>query len=106
MISPWPFVMWGIDMIGSLPIANGGAKFAIVVMDYFTKWVEAEPLTTITTKQVITFVVKNIICRFGIPKVIITDNGTQFDCIEFKNFCQKYKIDKRYTAVAHPQSNR
>ena len=49
--------------------------------------------------------VRNIICRFGIPRTIITDNGTQFDGSEFRNFYQKYKIDKRYTAVAHPQSN-
>ena len=69
------------------------------------KWVEAEPLTKITARKVISFVVRNIICRFGIPRTIITDNGTQFDCAEFRNFCQKYKIDKRYTAVAHPQSN-
>ena len=76
MAIPWPFAMWGIDIIGSLPIAKGGAKFVIVAVDYFTKWVEAEPLTTITTKRVINFVVRNIICRFGIPKIVITDNGT------------------------------
>ena len=94
MVSPWPFAMWGIDIIGVLPIARGGAKYAIVAVDYFTKWVEAEPLTTITARKVIVFVVRNIICRFRILKTIITDNGTQFDSIEFKNFCQKYKIDK------------
>ena len=97
--------MWGIDIIGSLPIARGGAKFAIVAVDYFTKWVEAEPLTTITTKRVINFIVRNIICRYGIPKIVITDNGTQFDSAEFRNFFQKYHIENRYTSVAHPQSN-
>ena len=52
----------GIDIIGVLPIAKGGAKYAIVVVDYFTKWVEAEPLTKITARKVISFVVRNIIC--------------------------------------------
>ena len=102
MVSPWPFAMCGLDIIGTLPIAKGGAKYAIVAVDYFMKWVEAKPLTTITARKVISIVVRNIICQFGIPKTIITDNGTQFDSIEFRNFCQKYKIDKRYIAVAHP----
>ena len=66
-----------MDIIGTLPLAKGGAKYAIVVVDYFTKLAEAEPLATITTKKVINFVVRNIICRFGLPHTIITDNGTQ-----------------------------
>ena len=89
MISPWPFAIWGIDIIGSLPISKGGAKYAIVAVDYFTKWAEAEPLATITSKKVINFVVRNIICRFGLPRTIITDNGTQFESREFKEFCLK-----------------
>ena len=50
-------------------------KFLVVGIDYFTKWVEAEPLTTITKKNVRGFVWKMIICRFGIPRVFIFDNG-------------------------------
>lgn len=55
-------------MIGVLPIAKGGAKYAIVAVDYFTKWAEVKPLATITTKKVINIVTKNIICRFGVRK--------------------------------------
>ena len=80
-------------------------KYAIVAVDYFTKWAEAEPLVTITTKKVINFVVRNIICRFGLPRTIITDNGTQFDSAEFKDFCQRFHIQKKFSAVAHPQAN-
>ena len=47
IISPWPFAKWGIDLIGPLPTALAKAKFAIVAIDYFTKWVEVEPLSTI-----------------------------------------------------------
>ena len=46
--SPWPFQQWGLDILGPLPIGKGQCKFIIVVVDYFTKWVEAEPLATIT----------------------------------------------------------
>ena len=49
-------------------------KFLIVGIDYFTKWVEAEALATITKKNVRSFVWKNIVCKYGIPKVLVSDN--------------------------------
>jgi hypothetical protein len=45
--SPWPFAQWGLDIVGPLPRALGNKRFLIVTTDYFTKWVEAEPLTNI-----------------------------------------------------------
>ena len=54
-------------------------KHAIVAIDYFTKWVEAEPLAKITEANMTSFIWKNIVCRFGIPASIVTDNGKQFD---------------------------
>ena len=54
-------------------------KFLIVGINYFTKWVEAEALATITEKNVRSFIWKSIICRFGIPRVLVSDNGKQFD---------------------------
>ena len=60
--SPWPFVIWGIDLVGALPTGKGGVRYAVVAIDYFTKWAEAEPLATITSKKVLDFVVKSIIC--------------------------------------------
>ncbi|CAA0817430.1 RNase H family protein, partial [Striga hermonthica] len=49
--STWPFAQWGIDLIGPLPTRKGGVRFAIVAVDYFTKWAEAEPLATITEQK-------------------------------------------------------
>jgi len=49
----------------------------LVAIDYFTKWIEAEPLALITTQQVQKFVWKNIVCRFDIPSIVIADNGRQ-----------------------------
>jgi len=105
MVSPWPFAIWGIDLIGPLPVGRSGYKFAIVAVDYFTKWAEAEPLATITSNKMINFVTKNIICRYGVPQKIITDNGTQFESEEFRDFCEQFKIRKSFSAVAHPQAN-
>ncbi|KAK0589445.1 hypothetical protein LWI29_014410 [Acer saccharum] len=103
--SPWPFAMWGIDLIGPMPTATGGAKHAIVAVDYFTKWVEAELLVHITEVNTISFVKKNILYRFGIPNTIITDNGTQFDGRKFRELCDKYSINNYYASPAHPQTN-
>ncbi|GKA30898.1 reverse transcriptase domain-containing protein, partial [Tanacetum coccineum] len=67
----------GMDIHGPLPPTRGGAKFVIVAIDYFTKWIEAKPLVKITGKEVIRFVMDNIICSFGLPQIIVTDNGAQ-----------------------------
>ena len=56
------------------PIAIQQLKFLIVSIDYFTKWVEVEALTTVTKKNVRSFVRRNIVCRYGIPKVLVSDN--------------------------------
>ncbi|XP_022880798.1 uncharacterized protein LOC111398075 [Olea europaea var. sylvestris] len=100
-----PFFQWVMDILGPLPLSKGQRKFLLVAVDYFTKWVEAEPLATITTTKIQGFVWKNIICRFGIPRVIITDNGKQFDNHSFRAFCTSYHIDHRLTLVAHPKAN-
>ena len=90
--SPWPFAQWGIDIVGPLPRGKGQVKFLLVAIDYFTKWVEAEALSTITEAKIQSFVWKNIICRFGIPQIIILDNGQQFNSQGFKDFCSSLGI--------------
>ncbi|KAL0433495.1 UNVERIFIED_CONTAM: hypothetical protein Slati_2683800 [Sesamum latifolium] len=64
--SPCPFDQWGLDLVGPFPQATGQRKFFIVAVDYFMKWVEAEALAKTSEKEVIKFLWKNIICRFGI----------------------------------------
>ena len=90
--SPWPFTRWGIDIVGPLSQGKGQVKFLLVTIDYFTKWVEAEALATITEVRIRSFVWKNIICRFGIPLTIISDNGSQFDSQSFRDFCSNLGI--------------
>lgn len=86
-------------------VAKSGAKYVIVAVGYFTKWAETEPLATITTKKVTNFVIRNIIYCFGVPKTIISNNGTQFDNAKFKDFCSRHCIEKRFAAVAHSQAS-
>ena len=66
---------------------------------------EAEAYVSIKDKDVTKFVWKNI-CRFGIPQIIIFDNGPQFDSIAFRNFCSELNIRNSYSTPRYPQSNR
>ncbi|GJZ69942.1 reverse transcriptase domain-containing protein [Tanacetum coccineum] len=103
--APWPFYKWGIDIAGPFPEGPGKVKFLIVAMDYFTKWIEAKAVATITGNQVKKFVWDNIVCRFGLPGEIISDNGKQFSDNPFKDWCDKLNITQRFASVKHPQSN-
>ncbi|XP_019164437.1 PREDICTED: uncharacterized protein LOC109160615 [Ipomoea nil] len=94
-----PFAKWGIDLLGPLPVAPGGLKFCVVAIDYFTKWVEAEPLATITEYQCQRFLWKRVICH------IVSDNGRQFDCQAFADFCRRHGIKHTKVSVAYPQAN-
>ena len=80
-------------------------KFLVVGIDYFTKWVEAEALVIITEKNVRGFVWRCIICRFGIPRVLVLNNGKQFDNDSFRGFCSQLGIRNHYSSPAHPQAN-
>ena len=104
--SPWPFQQWGLDKLGPLPIGKGQCKFIIVVVDYFTKWAEVEPLGTITEQKVRYFVWCSIICRFGIPRSLESENGKHFDNPKFRDFCAELGIKNYYSSPSHPQSNR
>ncbi|GJS69193.1 reverse transcriptase domain-containing protein [Tanacetum coccineum] len=104
--APWPFYKWGIDIAGPFPEGPGKVKFLIVAMDYFTKWIEAKAVATISGTQVKKFVWNDIVCRFGLPGEIISDNGKQFSGDPFKDWCEKLNIVQRFASVKHPQSNR
>ncbi|XP_070025983.1 uncharacterized protein [Nicotiana sylvestris] len=96
MSAPWPFVSCGMDVIRPIePATSNGHRFILVVIDYFTKWVEAKTFKYVTKKAVVDFVHSNIICRFRIPKVIITDNGANLNSHLMKEVCQLFRITYR-----------
>ena len=76
-----------------------------MAIDTFTKWIEAEPMTKITTEAAKRFMMKSVITRFGVPGRIITDNGTQFFSAKFQEFHEKLGTKLCYASVIHPQSN-
>ncbi|GJQ96345.1 reverse transcriptase domain-containing protein [Tanacetum coccineum] len=88
------------------PEAHVKVKFLIVVIDYFTKWVVAEPVATIPGNQVKKFVWDNIIFRFGLPREIVSDNKKQFMDNPFKDRREKLNIKQRHTILANLQNRR
>ncbi|XP_050290277.1 uncharacterized protein LOC126728512 [Quercus robur] len=103
--SPWPFAQWGLDIVGPFPKAIGNKKYLLVGTDYFTKWVEAEPLANIRDVDVKKFIWRNIVTRFGTPCTFVSDNGLQFDSNAFREYCSELGIRNRYSTPAYPQGN-
>nr|XP_025669917.1 uncharacterized protein LOC112769645 [Arachis hypogaea] len=101
----WPFDRWGLDILGPFPKAPGQVKFLLVSIDYFSKWIEAQPLAHITAEKVRSFLWKNIICRFGIPREVISDNGRQFTDHKLATFLTHFNIKHHFSSVEHPQTN-
>ncbi|RDX92619.1 Pro-Pol polyprotein, partial [Mucuna pruriens] len=101
----WPFYMWGVDILGHFLLAIGQIKFLLVVVDYFTKWIEVEPIAMISVERVMHFYWRRIICCFGLSTIIVGDNGTQFTSREVVEFCVQYVIKQSFTFMEHPQSN-
>ena len=79
--------------------------YLLVGTDYFTKYVEAEPLANIRDVDAKRFVWKNIVTRFGIPHTLILSNGLQFDSKVFRRYYCDLGIKNRYFTLAFPQGN-
>uniref|UniRef100_A0A2N9GSI0 Uncharacterized protein n=1 Tax=Fagus sylvatica TaxID=28930 RepID=A0A2N9GSI0_FAGSY len=94
------WILWALSLVH-----QGTRRFLIVATDYFTKWVEAEPLSHIREVDTKRFLWKSIITRFGIPWAVISDNGTQFEGKLFKGFCSELGIRNFFSSPGYPQSN-
>ncbi|GJT12981.1 reverse transcriptase domain-containing protein [Tanacetum coccineum] len=96
----------GIGHNWSVNYRKRGAKFVVVAIDYFTKWVEAKPLVKITGKEIIRFVMDNIRCKYGLPRIIVTDNGAQLVNDPFKSWCKRFEIQQmELQRLAHRRAN-
>jgi hypothetical protein len=91
-----------MDLVGPLPTAQGKCKFVAAVVNYFTKWVEAKALANITTPTIQKFLWQNRICRFGVPRELTVDNGTQFDCYSFKEYYKTLGTHAKFSFIYHP----
>ncbi|XP_070036431.1 uncharacterized protein [Nicotiana tomentosiformis] len=85
--------------------ASNGHRFILVAIDYFTKWVEAVTFKAVTKKEVVDFVHSNIICRFNIPKTIITNNAANLNSHLMKEVLERFKIVHRHSTPYRPKAN-
>ncbi|KAL6455441.1 hypothetical protein MHYP_G00361070 [Metynnis hypsauchen] len=99
---PWELV--GMDLIGKLTVSSNGNQYICVLIDYFTKWVEAYPLAS-KSADVVTACIVQIIYRFGAPKRILTDQGREFVNQINKEVCDLFGIKRSLCSPYHPQTN-
>jgi Integrase zinc binding domain/Integrase core domain len=100
-----PFEKIYLDIVGPLEESNQGNKYILTIMDDLTRFMDCYALQTIETEQVARILVEEIICRYRIPKIIVTDQGTNFTSDLFKRICKMLNIEKLQTTAYHPQSN-
>ena len=91
-------------MVGPLKGGTHKQRYLLVMVDKFTKWIEAKPVKTVESGPVIDFI-SGVVHRYGVPHSIITDNGTNFTVNEDKLWCQNKGIKLDYASVYHPQTN-
>ncbi|XP_017644327.1 uncharacterized protein LOC108484965 [Gossypium arboreum] len=106
MTSPWPFSMWGMDIIGPIsPKSSNGYRFIFVVIDYFTKWVEAALYANVTKSAISKFLKKEIICRYGMPERIVSDNTLNLNNSAIVEVCSQFNIKHHNSSPYCPKMN-
>jgi hypothetical protein len=94
-----------LDTTGPLLETKSGNKYILVAIDHYSKWCEAKAVVDHGAKTTARFLEDDLICRYGIPKFILTDNGGEW-AAEFEVMCKNYRIQHQRTAPQWPQCNR
>jgi hypothetical protein len=100
-----PFERIGIDFVGPLSQTEKENRYILVAMDYLTKWPEAKAMKKATAENVAEFIYKEIICRHGCPKIIMSDQGSHFKNQIVKELCERFRIKHKLSSPYHPQTN-
>ena len=98
------FDVWGIDFMGPFSVSFVYI-YILVGVDYVSKWVEAVPCRATNNKVVLKVLKENIFSRFGVPKAIISDEGSHFCNKPFENFLAKYGVKHKVATPYHPQTS-
>ncbi|CAM8917280.1 unnamed protein product [Rhodiola kirilowii] len=98
------FDVWGLDFMGPFPVSCG-YTYILVAVDYVSKWVEAKATRCDDAKTIIEFLRTNLFCRYGVPKAIISDQGTHFCNRMMAATLKCYHVHHQTSTAYHPQSN-
>ena len=94
-----------IDLMGPFPESDAGNKYVVVLVDSFSKWVEAYAIPNMEAKTVAEKIVIEFVSRFGVPQQFKTDRGRQFECEVFAEMCKLLEADHKMSTPFHPQGN-
>ena len=86
-------------------MTENGNRYIIIMVDYFNRWPKVKPLRQANATSVVTFIYKEIVCRFEPPKVIQNDQGTYFVNQVIEQLTEKFRIKHSLSLAYHPQSN-
>ncbi|KAJ8978886.1 hypothetical protein NQ317_008501 [Molorchus minor] len=100
-----PWQMISLDFIGPLPRSSRGNVHALVISDYFSKYVQIFPLRSANAKSLTKLVEENVFLTYGVPERLICDNGVQMRSKEFRSLCQKYNTKIDFTANYYPRAD-
>jgi len=98
------FYKVALDTVGPLPETRTGNRYILVAIDHYSKWCEAKAMTDHGTKTAAKFLEDDVICRYGVPRFLLTDNGGEW-AAEFDTMCKDYGIHHQYTVPQWPQCN-
>eukprot|EP01088_Endostelium_zonatum_P003707 TRINITY_DN1489_c0_g2_i2.p2 TRINITY_DN1489_c0_g2~~TRINITY_DN1489_c0_g2_i2.p2 ORF type:complete len:697 (-),score=184.40 TRINITY_DN1489_c0_g2_i2:4878-6656(-) len=101
----YPFERMSMDIVGPLAETKNGNKYILTFMDYFSRWPEAIAMKEVTTENVAQVYLDKIICRYGCPRILLTDRGSQFTSKLFDQVNKLLKTKHRTTTAYHPQTN-
>ncbi|CAG2251645.1 unnamed protein product [Mytilus edulis] len=103
--SGYPMERIAMDILGELPASEKGNKYILVISDYYTKWTESHPMPNMEATTVANILMTEVISRFGVPTIIHSDQGSQFESHLFKEMCKLLQIEKTRTTPYHPKSD-
>ncbi|GBM94250.1 Transposon Ty3-I Gag-Pol polyprotein, partial [Araneus ventricosus] len=100
-----PFERMALDILGPFPVTTKGNRYVLVLMDYFTKWPEAIPIPDQEASIVAEELVRSWISCYGVPMILHSDQGTNFNSALFTKLCELWGILKTRTTALHPESD-
>ena len=100
-----PYNRVGMDLIRPLLVTKQNNQYIVIITKYLTKWPEVQPIPSKHAEYIAHHFHKEVICRHGCPKEILTDQGLEFQNQFFNSLCNLYGIRHKLSSAYHPQTN-
>ncbi|XP_055824309.1 uncharacterized protein LOC129892784 [Solanum dulcamara] len=104
-IASWPFDVWGLDVVRPLLKSSKGQMYILAAIDNFSRWAEVIPLKEVKKENVVNFIKSSIIFRYGIPRCIVTNNGTPFNNKLMRSLRDKFRFKQHKSSMCNAPTN-